>query len=277
MVIAALCLTAARGQETKRILDTPVGDRPAVARFKEAQILLVRADEARDSGGTEEAARLYKEAWRLYISLAEEYPDWQPGVTRFRITYCDNQLHAIGQRNSGESPAFPPEEAGMTHFEPEDLKAALAEQEELGSLAATSAVLVASNRPGEALTTLMKGLNIDPDDVPIRIMMGIVHCHRGEYENAMHLMAALIEENRTNARAHVVLGAAYFGLGRLVSAEEQIRRALVLDPELSEAHYNLAQLSLAASPPDIARARRHYRLSLESGGSRDVALEESLR
>jgi Tfp pilus assembly protein PilF len=55
-----------------------------------------------------------------------------------------------------------------------------------------------------------------------------------------------------------------------------MRKAIELDPEYAEAHFNLAVFYLQRSPPAVELARRHYERALELGAAPDPDVERSL-
>jgi len=64
----------------------------------------------------------------------------------------------------------------------------------------------------------------------------------------------------------------YYGLGKPQEASKQLREALVINPKIAEAHYNLAQLLLSIKPADTNLARTHYKSALELGAKPDTNL-----
>jgi tetratricopeptide (TPR) repeat protein len=267
----------ATAQDTKAILDAPTGGRPAVIQFKEAHELLVGADDTRDRGNTEEALRQYREAQKLYEHLARKYPDWERGVTQFRMAYCESQIGALDRRApAGVAPPPAPIAEEVEPAEPAALPAA-ATPRLVRALCVEAVDRLRANQPEKAQELLMRAMDADPDGAAARLLLGVAHCRRGDYENALYLLKPLVEDHPRDARAHVALGAAYFGLGRFLSAEEHLRRATVLNPDLAEAHFDLAQLLAALKPPEKERARKHYQRALELGGKPDPALAKELQ
>jgi len=87
------------------------------------------------------------------------------------------------------------------------------------------------------------------------------------------VLESLATDSPSNAAVHVLLGTARFGLGNVAEARDEMERALALDPESKTAHFNLAQILLAASPPDLRAARDHYRKALDLGSAPDEDLD----
>ena len=92
-------------------------------------------------------------------------------------------------------------------------------------------------------------------------------------------MAALAQAaflDPKSARAHHYLGVTIGKKGWYSGAEEEMRKALELDPSYAEAHYNLALFYLQREPPAIELARRHYYKSVELGAPKDSEIEKRL-
>lgn len=263
----------------------------AVDRFREAYELLVMGDEARDAASVDEAIRLYRDALGLYLTLSRQYPDWQPDVTRFRISYCDSQLEVLLRRleaeamkdgdGDGGDTAEPsaPDPAGEPVTEPADgpFDKEIPVARDLNRVRAEAKSVLTGDKPGRARLILLKGLELAPDDAGVRVLMGILHCRLGEHTQAMHLMEQLVEEEPSNAVARVVLGSAYFGVGRMEDAERQMKKAIEADSGLAEAHFDLAQILMERSPTNVKAAGLHYRKALDLGCDADPALERELR
>lgn len=71
----------------------------------EAYVNLVQGDQSLDAGRLEEALSLYKTARDYYRQLARDFPDWEPRVIQYRMTYCDNQILDAERRLAGGGPA----------------------------------------------------------------------------------------------------------------------------------------------------------------------------
>jgi len=267
--------------DNEAVLEAGSDRTPAVVRFRAAYEMLATGDEARDTQRYSEAIRLYREALGAYLDLAAEYPGWQPGVTRFRISYCDSQLEALLKRIEKGALSAGPEEAGMPGEDPV-LAAVPVEATEPGErtvldeITSDASLLIRKGETEDARTLLLKALEVEPDDMRIRLLIAILHCRAAEFDRAMHVMEQLVREHPSDAVARVVLGSAYFGLGRLKAAAEEMREAIRLNPALPEAHYDLAQIMLVIRPPNKEAAALHYRRALELGSERDETIEKLL-
>ena len=114
------------------------------------------------------------------------------------------------------------------------------------------------------------------DDVPSHVLLGTAYCLAGKYGPAVEALTPLVENDPSNARAQSAIGAAWMGLGDLRAAKIALEKAVSLDPELADAHFNLAQVLLAAGPENADKARDHYRKALTLGEQPDEKLAKAL-
>lgn len=80
---------------------------PAGQRFDFAYHVLRSADAAREQGDLRGAMVLYEEALKEYSQLLNEFPNWDPAVTRFRADYCRDE-HATLKRELERAAPPPP-------------------------------------------------------------------------------------------------------------------------------------------------------------------------
>jgi tetratricopeptide (TPR) repeat protein len=238
-------------------------ERPAGLQFEQAQRTIVAADQAREAADATRAAELYQAALADYYRLARRYPDWEPGMTRFRINYCKEQLRGLMTgRSVAVAPAAPPSPPSA------------ADSVHAARIAAGR--LLAAGRPAEARPILIEALKLNPEDPATRLLLGLSRCQEGDFVDAMYVLESVVTDDPGNAPAHVALAAAYMGLRQTADAKTQLERALALDPRNADAHYNLARACLTDEQADTEAAERHYRRSLELGGRRDRDLEDTL-
>jgi len=64
--------------------------------------------------------------------------------------------------------------------------------------------------------------------------------------------------------------------GWVDGAQTELRRAVELDANYSDAHFNLAVFYLESRPPAIELARRHYFRAIELGAEKDASIEKRL-
>lgn len=262
----------------------------------------------------EEAVELYEEALGMFQDLASEYPSWQSNVIAYRITYCSNQLEKIGvpvltpakpglkdtaprqmaikNAQSAEKEAEGPEEsayagviqAAVRLERVPDLKRAielystvLAQQPtHIQALKGAVRCHLHMGSIDTARALLRKGVVGRVSDSDLHLLMALVECYDQQFDRAIQLLRLSLEENRVNADAHVAMGIALVGQGRLDDAKEEMKRALSLNSKISEAYYNLAWISLKENPGNIAVVRTHYQNALRYGGAPDPLLEKLL-
>ena len=65
--------------------------------------------------------------------------------------------------------------------------------------------------------------------------------------------------------------------GKLKEAEETLDQAIMSNPRSPQAYYNMADLMLKRTPPNVGAARRYYETGRAMGGQRDERLEAALK
>lgn len=108
------------------------------------------------------------------------------------------------------------------------------------------------------------------------LILGVVHYDQDQLDAALaaFAQAALLEPK--NATVHQYLGVTVGKKGWLSGAEDELRKALEIDPNYAEAHFNLAVFYLQRSPPSVELARRHYQRALDLGAAPDADVARSL-
>ncbi len=109
------------------------------------------------------------------------------------------------------------------------------------------------------------------------LTLGIMFYENKRIDEALAALAQATLYDASNARAHNYYGVALGVKGWKDGAEDELRRAVELDPEYRDAHYNLALLYLDRRPPSVELAKRHYYRSVELGAPRDLVLEKNLK
>ncbi len=262
----------------------PVEERKSASvQFREAKDLLKNADEARDEKRFTDALSLYESTLTYYKKLARSYPDHEAGVTRFRIIYCSNQLKELqgktdSSANSAASSSGKTDAQTMMERETREImNPSPVSDNDVKDIIDAAKILLEQDQAEKAYQALKKGLRTNPDNQDVRFLIGIVLCHKAKYENAMYLLESLIEEDPSNAYIHIALGTAYYGSGLNAKAIMEMKYALNLNPELHEAHFNLAQIIITQDPSDKNTAISHYKNALKYGGKRNRDLEKLLK
>ncbi|OVE75725.1 hypothetical protein BVX97_03700 [bacterium E08(2017)] len=243
----------------------------ASAAFDKAHSILNQADMYRDKGSYSQAISLYGEAQTMYRNLSHKYPEWQSGVVKFRINYCNDQieniLNKLSERTLDKKKPAPAPAKTQSSSDSQKVQEAIS----------SASKLLRYGKHMNARTHLLKAINIDPDNRTVRLLLGISQCQAGKYKDAIFILDELVTEDKTNAKAHIVLGAAYLALGDNNKAKRSTIKALKLNPNSKEANFNMAQILIDSDPPNKETAAKYYRKALQLGAIRNATLELSLK
>ena len=113
----------------------------------------------------------------------------------------------------------------------------------------------------EAAAGYRRLLELDPNDNKAFYHLAEIHAAEGEYEEALEVLAGLEATGEERAPARNLKGECLLSLGRLDEAEAELRVALEMDDQLSDAWYNLALLFEERG--DGSRAIEAYETRLE--------------
>jgi Flp pilus assembly protein TadD len=108
----------------------------------------------------------------------------------------------------------------------------------------------------------------------------LILCHDRQFAKAIQLAEIVVNDDGSNAAAHVILGVALAGMGQNDQALSEMQKALALNPRLSEAHYNLARLLIKKEPKNKATkatAGKYYLNALKFGAAPDPDLAKLLQ
>ncbi len=129
----------------------------------------------------------------------------------------------------------------------------------------------------DALAHLEKAVRLQPGLAQAWLTIGLAHYERQAWWLSLSALSRAVAEDPADPRAHNYLAATLKGLQWPTAAEASLQRALDLDPEYAEAHFNLALLYLERRPPSPELARRHYLRAVELGSPRDDLMEKQLK
>ena len=123
---------------------------------------------------------------------------------------------------------------------------------------------LAEGRLAAAEEAFAAALRIAPAHPDARLNLGVTLTRSGRAAEALpHLREALLR--RPGADVHFNLGVACAALDRDAEAANHLRAALALDPDLAEAHWQLARLAERAGRNDEAKAKYERVLALQPG------------
>lgn len=143
-------------------------------------------------------------------------------------------------------------------------------------LVSLAAVKTRLGKTEESRTLLRRALAIDLGNGPAWLLLGMNALEKNnDTEAVADLMQAVCHDGK-NPRAHNYLGIAAGRRGWSEVSEQELRRAVELNPDYADANFNLAVFYIGRTPPLIEQARRHYQRALDLGATRDAALEARL-
>lgn len=148
------------------------------------------------------------------------------------------------------------------------------------SVVALANLGVAQFRQGKltaAQLALEKAIAADPDDAFSLTTLGAVMIEQNRVEDAINYLERANGAQADDPITLNYLGVASSQLGQFGKAEQSLRRAITVNPQYAEAHFNLAVIYATAKPPSIALAKRHYEKALELGSSPDQRLASMLQ
>jgi Flp pilus assembly protein TadD len=123
------------------------------------------------------------------------------------------------------------------------------------ALKARGRCLLQMGKFDEAAAVFRRVATANPDDGASRVFLGVTHCLAGKFNQAIEVLNPLVVDDPSNALAQNAIGAAWMGLGDTRAAKVALEKAVSLDPELSDARFNLAQVLVAGGPNDTNKAR----------------------
>lgn len=129
----------------------------------------------------------------------------------------------------------------------------------------------------KARDLLEKSVRLRLDTAPAWLTLGIIHMDADRFPEALAALSQAALLDPANPRVRNFLGVVIGRRGWIDGAQQELRRAVELDPAYADAHYNLAAFYLEEKPPAVELARRHYFKALELGVEKDAAMEKVLQ
>lgn len=196
------------------------------------------------------------------------------------------EIGAAGREEAGALPDLTHElsQRGAAAVSRRDWKKARAAYEEMvaadprnaPALANLGAVEYQLKDYDAALKHLERAVAEKPSLAQTWLMLGMVHSERGDLLRALSAVSRAVAEKPDDPKAHNHLASVTKALGWPGAAEAELQRALDIDPQYAEAHFNLALTYLERRPPSIEMARRHYLRAVELGAPVDDLVEKQL-
>jgi len=241
---------------------------------------MLLADSAYDRQELSRAKTLYEEALKSYQNLQRTYPEWQSGVTDFRIRHCTRRLEslrAVKPESDTERPPSAPDAKAAAAPALPGPGTARPTQTGLSALIDAGRKQLQEGKPENARRLLLDALKVNPDNTTTRLLLALAQCQTGQLDDAIRLLDNLIDDQPANARAYLYRGTARLGIGKTAEAIADLEAAVRFDPNLAVAYYDLAQAHLLTTPPDPTAARAAYRKAVELGASPDPAIEAKFK
>ncbi len=129
----------------------------------------------------------------------------------------------------------------------------------------------------EAEPLLKKAVRIKLESSPAWLTLGIMYMDQNRLDEALAALSQATLYEPRNARARNYLGVVVGRKGWVDGAQAELRKAVEIDPNYSDAHYNLALFYLENKPPSYELARRHYYRAVELGAEPDPEMEKTLK
>jgi Flp pilus assembly protein TadD len=128
----------------------------------------------------------------------------------------------------------------------------------------------------EAERLLQRAVRAQPETGLGWLILGVIEYDQEKLDAALAALAQAALYEPKNAMVHHYLGVTIGKKGWYSGAEEEMRKAIELQPDYAEAHFNLAVFYLQRNPPAVELARRHYQKALDLGAAPDPDVEKSL-
>ncbi len=103
-----------------------------------------------------------------------------------------------------------------------------------------------------------------------------MHYRQQKYDEAISVLTQAIAINPNNPETHNYLGITYSQKGYQEAAEKELLKAIELQADYPDAHFNLAFVFAHQTPASIELARKHYKRALDLGVASDPELDKLL-
>jgi tetratricopeptide (TPR) repeat protein len=143
----------------------------------------------------------------------------------------------------------------------------------LANLASTEFM---ANKLDQCETNVQRALSLDPNDSGSLYLQGILRFRQGKLDDALNALSLSAKYNPTNAATQNYLGEVLSDKGLAGPAEAAFRKAIEIQPDYADAHFNLGWVYANEKPPFLALARWHYQKSLDNRHPRDAKMDQIL-
>jgi Flp pilus assembly protein TadD len=115
------------------------------------------------------------------------------------------------------------------------------------------------------------------ETAPAWLTLGMIYMDQNRFREALAALSQATLLDPKNPRARNFLGVVIGREGWIDGAQQELRRAVELNPAYADAHYNLAVFYLQEKPTAIELAKRHYFKAIELGVEKDPSMEKLFR
>ena len=124
--------------------------------------------------------------------------------------------------------------------------------------------------------SIKQALTINAEDPAALYILGLIRLRQDKTDEALDALSRSAKGNPQNALTQNSLGVALSQKGMREPAETAFRRALQLQPDYPDAHYNLAVEYILQQPPSYKLAQWHYQKATSNGHPQNAELEKRL-
>ena len=131
-----------------------------------------------------------------------------------------------------------------------------------------------SGDPAKSENLLKQAVRQRLETAPAWLTLGMIYMDQNRFPEALAALSQAALHDPNNPRVRNFLGVVVGREGWIYGAQQQLRRAVELDPAYADAHYNLAVFYLQEKPPATELAKRHYFKAVELGVEKDPSMEK---
>jgi len=128
-----------------------------------------------------------------------------------------------------------------------------------------------------ARAALNRSLHLNPSISQNWLTLGRIQHKEGKLELAISSLTRALHEDPRDPRTRLYLAIAAYDYGWGATAETELLRAIQIDENYADAHFNLALMYLEKKPPAVELARRHYYRAVDLGSKPDREIEAQLK
>lgn len=124
---------------------------------------------------------------------------------------------------------------------------------------------------------LERALAKKPELISSREMLGMAYHLNKKPLRAVAALATAVADQPESPRAHNQLAVVLQAMAWYDGAEKSLLKAIQLNPDYRDAHFNLALIYVDREVPSLTLASKHYDKAVELGAPRDEELEKRLK